>query len=42
MIVKTGKGALDIKNLQIEGKKAMDISDFLRGNVVEEGTVLGS
>ena len=42
MIVKTGKGALDIKNLQIEGKKAMDISDFLRGNVVEEGIVLGS
>lgn len=42
MIVKTGKGALDIKNLQIEGKKAMDIGDFLRGNVVEEGTVLGN
>ena len=42
MIVKTGKGALDIKNLQIEGKKAMDISDFLRGNAIEEGTVLGS
>lgn len=42
MIVKTGKGALDIKNLQIEGKKAMNIGDFLRGNVIEEGTVLGN
>ncbi len=42
MIVKTGNGALDIKNLQIEGKKAMDIADFLRGNVIEEGTVLGN
>ncbi len=42
MIVKTGRGALDIKNLQVEGKKAMNIGDFLRGNVVEEGIVLGN
>ncbi len=42
MIVKTGKGALDIQNLQLEGKKAMDISDFLRGNQIGEGTMLGN
>jgi len=42
MLVKTGKGTLDIQQLQIEGKKAMNIGDFLRGNGVEEGIVLGN
>ncbi len=41
MVVKTGKGALGIEKLQIEGKKAMDTGDFLRGNSIEEGTMLG-
>lgn len=41
MYIKTGKGILDVKTLQLEGKKVMDIADFLRGNQVETGIVLG-
>lgn len=41
MYIKTGDGILDVKNLQLEGKKAMDIADFLRGNNIEKGTILG-
>lgn len=40
MIVKTGKGALELLELQIEGKKRMEISSFLRGYPVEPGTIL--
>jgi len=39
--VQTGKGILSLKEVQIEGKKRMEIDAFLRGNTVEEGTVLG-
>lgn len=43
LIVACGKGtALSILNLQIEGKKAMDIEDFLRGRSVAIGTRLGN
>ena len=34
--------ALSIRNLQIEGKKAMEVEDFLRGRTVEIGTHLGN
>ncbi len=40
LLVKTGDKALSIKELQLEGKKRMDISSFLRGYAVECGTVL--
>ena len=41
MYIKTGKGTLSIVELQLEGKKRMYIQDFLRGNKLECGTVLG-
>lgn len=37
LVVKTGKGALSIRELQMEGKKRMDIEAFLRGYAVPEG-----
>lgn len=40
-LVKTGKGVLRIRSLQLEGKKRMDAEAFLRGNPVEAGTVFG-
>lgn len=39
--VATSKGALVIKELQLEGKKRMKTSDFLRGYNLEPGTKLG-
>lgn len=42
MIVKTGKGSLIIKHIQIEGKKAMDSEAFLRGHRVAAGYRFGS
>lgn len=40
LAVQTGKGSLQIEELQLEGKKRMDIRSFLRGYAVKEGTVL--
>ncbi|MCC8024106.1 MAG: methionyl-tRNA formyltransferase [Clostridium sp.] len=37
LIVKTGEGLLSIRELQIEGKKRMDIEAFLRGYPVLQG-----
>lgn len=42
VLVKTGKGTLSLKSLQLEGKKRMGIDVFLRGYQIEEGTVLKS
>jgi methionyl-tRNA formyltransferase len=39
--VATGDGVLRILDLQLEGKKRMSASDFLRGNVALQGSVLG-
>lgn len=39
VLVKTGKGALSLKSLQLEGKKRMDVDAFLRGCPMQEGTV---
>jgi len=35
-------GSVLLTNIQMPGKKAMDVSAFLLGNKIEEGTVLGS
>jgi methionyl-tRNA formyltransferase len=40
IIVKTGDGNLAIKELQLEGKKRMMVTDFLRGYTVLTGTIL--
>jgi methionyl-tRNA formyltransferase len=39
--VSTGKGRLAITELQLQGGKCLKAADFLRGNPVPEGTVLG-
>ncbi|MCR3921252.1 MAG: methionyl-tRNA formyltransferase [Firmicutes bacterium] len=41
LLVATGGGAYLITELQLPGKKAMSATDFLRGNAVTAGTVLG-
>lgn len=41
LLVETGKDLLSIRELQLEGKKRMEISAFLRGASVENGEVLG-
>ncbi|MBQ6814888.1 MAG: methionyl-tRNA formyltransferase [Lachnospiraceae bacterium] len=41
VVVKTGKGALAITELQLEGKKRMTTEAFLCGAGFDEGTVLG-
>jgi methionyl-tRNA formyltransferase len=40
-IVSTGKGAILVNVLQLEGKKAMSANEFLRGHYIKKGTVLG-
>ncbi len=39
LVVKTGDGLLSIRELQLEGKKRMDVESFLRGYPVQEGAV---
>lgn len=41
LIVQTGRDALAIKELQLEGKKRMTAEVFLRGYTVDRGTKLG-
>ena len=41
LFVKCGDGALEIKELQLEGKKRMDAGSFLRGYTLKSGTCLG-
>ncbi len=41
MEVQTGKGVLSLLEVQLEGKKRMEVDAFLRGYHVEEGTFLG-
>lgn len=40
-LVQTGDGALEVRELQIPGKKRMDAGAFLRGYQVKEGEMLG-
>ncbi len=39
--VETGKGILQVRELQIPGKKRLAVGDFLRGFPLDKGTVLG-
>lgn len=39
--IKTLDGAIEIKELQLPGKKRMDAKSFLLGNTLEEGIILG-
>ncbi|MDE6189857.1 MAG: methionyl-tRNA formyltransferase [Clostridia bacterium] len=39
--VKTGEGVLELLEVQIEGKKAMDVSAFLQGGKLKSGEILG-
>ena len=41
LLIATGEGLLRIYELQIEGKKKMHVSDFLRGNKIKIGERLG-
>lgn len=38
LIVQTGNGALSLEEVQLEGKKRMNVADFLRGYQIEENT----
>ena len=40
-LVQTGEGVLEVRELQIPGKKRMDAGAFLRGYQVKEGELLG-
>ena len=42
LAVCTGRGILQIKELQLEGKKRMDAASFLRGCPIKPGDVCGS
>ena len=41
LFVETGEGVLDVKELQLEGKKRMDTASFLRGFQMEDGSFCG-
>lgn len=42
LLVQTGQGLLSLEEVQLEGKKRMDIGSFLRGNPLEAGARLTS
>lgn len=42
MYVQTGEGALSLLEVQLEGKKRMDVGSFLRGCQVEAGTAFSN
>ena len=41
MVVMTGDGYLSLKEVQLEGKRRMEIADFLHGNGITAGEMLG-
>ncbi len=41
LVLGTGQGRLAVMELQIEGRRRMPVSEFLRGSHLEPGTVLG-
>lgn len=41
LLLKTGDGYLKLLEIQLAGKKRMKIADFIRGNKVDLGTILG-
>lgn len=42
LIVAAGEALLSIRELQLEGKKRMDVETFLRGYTIEKGEILGN
>ena len=42
LIISTGKGLISLLEIQIEGKRKMQVNEFLRGFIVELGDVLGA
>lgn len=42
LIVETGRGAVEINEIQYPGKKRLPVADFLRGFALPEGTRLGA
>ncbi len=42
LLVQTGRGALAVKELQLEGKKKMDTASFLRGYPLKAGDIMGT
>jgi len=40
IIVQTGSGIVNIRELQLQGKKRMSVEDFLKGNPISDGTKL--
>lgn len=42
LIVKTGDGLLSVSELQMEGRKRMDIEAFLRGYPIHQGEIFGA
>ena len=40
LIIQTGKGRIELKEVQLQGKKRMNSEDFLRGNKFEKGQSL--
>lgn len=41
LLIKSGDGAISVKEIQASGKRAMKIDDFLRGNKFEENYLIG-
>ncbi len=41
LVVATGHGLLGFREVQLAGKKRMDISSFIQGKKIEPGTILG-
>lgn len=41
LLIKSGDGAISVKEIQAPGKRAMKIDDFLRGNKFSENYVIG-
>ena len=41
LFVETGEGVLDVKELQLEGKKRMDTASFQRGFQMKDGSFCG-
>ncbi len=41
LVVAAGEGAVEFLHVQLEGKRPMDVGEFLRGHPIPTGTVLG-
>lgn len=42
IVIACGKGSIVVKSLQMPGKRTMTADEYLRGNSIEKGTVLGT